>query len=151
RVRVGRGWGGGYGMAGARLGALGGRSDLVRACLQVKIATVRLNTGRVAQAGAAAALADQAWLRRGEEVIRRNLAALRAAAPPVVEPQYGFSVVVDCSAWGASAQELTVALCRRKVAVYPGDGLGDVGATTAIRLNMSDPDPTARERFAAAL
>jgi aspartate/methionine/tyrosine aminotransferase len=150
-VLVTSGFAHGYGMAGARIGALGGPPDLVRACLQVKIATVRLNTGRVSQAGAAAALADEAWLRRGEEVIRRNLAALRAVAPLVVEPEYGFSAVVDCSGWGASAQELTVALCRRKVAVYPGDGLGDVAATTSIRLNMSDPDPSALERFAAAL
>ena len=43
-----------------------------------------------------------------------------------------------------------MALCRRRVAVYPGDGLGEVGATTTIRLNLSDPDPSALERFAAA-
>ena len=48
----------GYGMAGARIGALGGDPALVRACLQVKIATVRLNTNRLAQVGAAAALRD---------------------------------------------------------------------------------------------
>ena len=67
----------GYGMAGARVGALGGDPALVRACLQVKIAAVRLNTNRIAQVGAAAALRDEDWIRRGEEVIRRNLAALR--------------------------------------------------------------------------
>jgi hypothetical protein len=50
-----------------------------------------------------------------------------------------------------SAQELTVALCKRKVAVYPGDGLGEVGATTTIRLNLSDPNVQAYARFAAAL
>ena len=57
----------GYGMAGARIGALGGDPALVRACLQVKIATVRLNTNRIAQVGAAAALRDTAWTaaRRG--------------------------------------------------------------------------------------
>ena len=43
-----------------------------------------------------------------------------------------------------------MALCKRRVAVYPGDGLGEVGATTTIRLNLSDPDPSALERFAAA-
>ena len=138
----------GYGMAGARLGALGGPPALVRACLQVKIAAVRLNTNRIAQVGAAAALRDEAWLRRGEEVIRRNLAALREVARPVVDPAYGFSCVVDVSGLGASAQELTVALCARRVAVYPGDGLGEVGATTTIRLNLSDPDPSALDRFA---
>ena len=123
----------------------------MRACLQVKIAAVRLNTNRIAQVGAAAALRDEGWLRRGEEVIRRNLAALRAVARPVVDPAYGFSCVVDVSGLGASAQELTVALCARRVAVYPGDGLGEVGATTTIRLNLSDPDPSALARFAEAL
>jgi aspartate/methionine/tyrosine aminotransferase len=123
----------------------------VRACLQVKIATVRLNTNRLGQVGAAAALRDEQWQRRGEEVIRRNLAAVRAAVPLVVEPEYGFSCVADCSGMGTSAQELTVALCRRKVAVYPGDGLGEVGATTTIRLNVSDPDPRAVARFAEVL
>ncbi len=140
----------GYGMAAARIGALGGPPDLVRACLQVKIATVRLNTNLLAQVGALAALGDEGWQREGEAIIRRNLAALREAAPLVVEPQYGFSCVVDCSGLGASAQEIMVALCSRKVAVYPGDGLGEVGATTTIRLNLSDPDPRALSRFAAA-
>ena len=150
-VLVSSGLAHGYGMAGARIGALGGPPALVRACLQVKIAAVRLNTNRLAQVGAAAALRDEGWLRRGEEVIRRNLAALREVAPPVVDPAYGFSCVVDVSGIGASAQELTVALCKRRVAVYPGDGLGEVGATTTIRLNISDPDPSALERFAGAL
>jgi aspartate/methionine/tyrosine aminotransferase len=150
-VLVSSGLAHGYGMAGARIGALGGPPALVRACLQVKIAAVRLNTNRIAQVGAAAALRDEAWVRRGEEAIRRNLAALREVARPVVDPAYGFSCVVDVSGLGASAQELTVALCRRRVAVYPGDGLGEVGATTTIRLNLSDPDPSALERFAEAL
>ena len=67
----------GYGMAGVRIGALGGPPALVRACLQVKIATVRLNTNRLGQVGAAAALLDEGWSRRGEEAIRRNLAAVK--------------------------------------------------------------------------
>ena len=36
------------------------------------------------------------------------------------------------------------------MAVYPGDGLGEVGATTTIRLNLSDPDPSALARLAQA-
>jgi aspartate/methionine/tyrosine aminotransferase len=150
-VLVSSGLAHGFGMAGVRIGALGGPPALVRACLQVKIATVRLNTNRIGQVGAAAALADDAWQRHGAEVIRRNLALLRPAARLVAEPEYGFSCVVDVSDAGASAQEVMVALCRRKVAVYPGDGLGEVGATTTLRLNMSDPDPRAVERFAEAL
>ncbi len=150
-VLVSSGLAHGYGMAGARIGALGGDPALVRVCLQVKIAAVRLNTNRVAQVGAAAALRDTAWLRRGEEVMRRNLAALKRVATPVVDPAYGFSCVIDVAHIGASAQELTVALCKRRVAVYPGDGLGEVGATTTIRVNLSDPDPSAYDRFAAVL
>jgi aspartate/methionine/tyrosine aminotransferase len=149
-VLVSSGLAHGYGMAGARVGALGGSPALVRACLQVKIAAVRLNTNRVAQVGAAAALRDEGWTRAGEAVIRRNLAALKEVATPVIDPRYGFSCVVDVSGTGASAQELTVALCRRRVAIYPGDGLGEVGATTTIRLNLSDPDPSALVRFAEA-
>ena len=113
----------GYGLAGARggSGALGGPPDLVRACLQVKIAVVRLNTSTLAQAGAMAALGDEEWLRHGEGIVRANLASLKQVAQPVVDPEYGFSCVVDCSAWGPGRQqELTVALCKRKVAVYPG-------------------------------
>ena len=141
----------GYGMAGARVGALGGDPALVRTCLQVKIAAVRLNTNRIAQVGAAAALRDDDWVGRGEVAADDLLAALREVATPVIDPEYGFSCVVDVSGLGASAQELTVALCRRRVAVYPGDGLGEVGATTTIRLNLSDPDPAALARFAEVL
>ena len=83
-VLVSSGLAHGYGMAGARIGALGGDPALVRACLQVKIAAVRLNTNRVAQVGAAAALRDEEWLRRGEAVIRRNLAALNFAGLPSI-------------------------------------------------------------------
>lgn len=150
-VLVSSGLAHGYGMAGVRIGALGGPPALVRACLQVKIATVRLNTNRLGQVGAAAALMDDEWPVHGEEVIRRNLAAVKEAIPLVISPQYGFSCVADCSALGTSAQELTVALCKRKVAVYPGDGLGEVGATTTIRLNLSDPSIEAVQRFADVL
>lgn len=150
-VLVSSGLAHGYGMAGVRIGALGGPPALMRACLQVKIAAVRLNTNRLGQVGARAALEDEAWLHRGEEIIRRNLAVVRGAATLVAEPRYGFSCVVDCAHLGASAQELTVALCRRRIAVYPGDGLGEVGATTTVRLNLSDPDSSAVRRFADAL
>ncbi len=140
----------GLGLASIRLGALGGPPRVVRAALQVKIAAVRLNTNRLAQFAAVAALADTEWAARGEQVIRRNLAAAAEIVPLVVAPEYGISCVVDCAGLGASAQEIMVALCRRKVAVYPGDGLGEVGATTTIRLNLSDPSPVAIQRLAEA-
>ncbi len=141
----------GYGMAGVRLGALGGPPELVRTCLQVKIAVVRLNTSRIAQAGARAALEDDAWTEAGEAIIRRNLGIVREAASLVVEPAYGFSCVVRTEGTGASAQEIMVALVRQRVAVYPGDGLGEVGATTTLRLNLSDPSEDAYRRLAAVL
>jgi aspartate/methionine/tyrosine aminotransferase len=137
----------GYGMAGARLGALAGPPEVIRACLQVKIAAVRLNTSSVAHAGARAAIADPEWLVRGEEIIRRNLEALAEFAQPIVRPDYGYSCVLEVGELGVSAQELTVALCRRKVAVYPGDGLGEVGALSTIRINLSDPEPAAIARL----
>jgi aspartate/methionine/tyrosine aminotransferase len=126
---------------------LAGPPELIRACLQVKIAAVRLNTSAVAHAGARAAIGDHAWLVRGEKIIRRNLDAVEAFATPVIRPDYGYSCVLDVGGIGASAQELTVALCRRKVAVYPGDGLGEVGALSTIRINLSDPAPLAVERL----
>ena len=138
----------GFGMAGARLGALGGPPELIRAALQVKIAAVRLNTSALAHAGAAAALNDEEWLREGEAVIRRNLDALCAIAEPLVKPAYGFSCVLEVGRLGVTAQELTVALCARKVAVYPGDGLGESGALDTIRINISDPEPRALQRLA---
>ncbi len=121
-VLVSSGFAHGYGLAGARIGGLGGPPDLVRACLQVKIAVVRLNTNTVAQAAASAALDDVGWLAHGEEVIRANLERLRTVAAPVIDPEYGFSTVVDCSPWGVSAQELTVALCKRKSPSTPVTG-----------------------------
>jgi hypothetical protein len=44
-----------------------------------------------------------------------------------------------------------VALFARRVAVYPGDGLGDSIAADTIRLNLSQPDPAAMERLRVAL
>jgi hypothetical protein len=44
-----------------------------------------------------------------------------------------------------------VALFARRVAVYPGDGLGETGATSTIRLNLSRPDPWAMQHLRAVL
>ncbi len=146
-----------FGMAGARLGFLGAAPEIARACLRAKAALVRLNTNLVAQHGALAALGDRAFLDASAAVVRRNLARLEAivaATPGValpVRPAYGFSAVIDVGATGASAQELTVSLFARRVAVYPGDGLGDVGALRFVRLNLSRPDEDALDRLAEAL
>lgn len=148
----------GYGMAAARIGFLAGDPALMRACLAAKIALVRLNTNLIAQYGALAALErGDEYLHAAEQIARRNLEHIRETVRRTpglripVEPQYGFSMVIDVSGAGISAQELCVALFKRRVAVYPGDGLGDVGATDYIRVNFSQPDLGAFERFRAAL
>lgn len=147
----------GYGMAAVRLGFLAGHPLLMRACLATKIAVTRLNTNLLAQYGSLAALQDKGYLHRSREIIRRNYAHLKesvARTPGLsipVNPQYGFSAVIDISGTGVTAQELTVALFKRRVAVYPSDGLGDVGATEYLRVNFSRPDLWAFEQLRAAL
>ncbi|HWP91779.1 MAG TPA: pyridoxal phosphate-dependent aminotransferase [Thermodesulfobacteriota bacterium] len=147
----------GYGMAGVRLGFLAGHPDLMRACLMAKVALTRLNTNLVAQYGALAALQDEEYVRKSEAIIRRNYTHVKetvSQTPGVsipVEPKYGFSMVIDVSKTGVSAQELTVALFKHRVAVYPGDGLGNIGATEYIRLNLSRPDMWALEHFRESL
>ena len=44
-----------------------------------------------------------------------------------------------------------VALFARRVATYPGDGMGTTGAATTLRLNLSRPDPWAMEHLRAML
>ncbi len=147
----------GYGMAGVRLGFLAGSPELMRACLMTKVALTRLNTNLVAQHGALAALKDDEYVKKSEAIIRRNYAHVKetiSQTPGVsipVEPKYGFSMVIDVSETGVSAQELTVALFKHHVAVYPGDGLGSVGATEYIRLNLSRPDIWALEHLRRSL
>jgi aspartate/methionine/tyrosine aminotransferase len=146
-----------YGMAGARIGFLGGPPWLMRGCLRLKAALTRLNTSLVAQHGALAALADTAHLPAAERIVRRNLARLQDTLADVdgvglvVAPVRGLACALDTSGAGITAQELMVALFARRVAVYPGDGLGDTAAATTIRLNLSRPDAWAMEHLHAVL
>jgi aspartate/methionine/tyrosine aminotransferase len=146
-----------YGMAGARLGFLGGPPGFVRGCLQLKAALTRLNTNLISQHGALAALGDERYLATAADTIRSNLAHLVgtlagvSGATLAVRPQRGLACAVDVSGTGASAQELMVALFARRVAVYPADGLGETVATTAIRLNLSRPDAWAMEHLREVL
>jgi aspartate/methionine/tyrosine aminotransferase len=143
----------GYGMAGVRIGFLAGHPKLMRTCLLTKISLTRLNTNLIAQYGAIAALNDHAYIQKSEKIIRRNYRAIKGIIDNTeglsipVEPKYGFSMVLDVSGTGVTAQELTVALFKHRVAVYPGDGLGDIGATDYIRLNISRPDIWAFRHF----
>ena len=146
-----------WGMAGARIGFLGGPPDFVRGCLRLKAALTRLNTNLISQHGALAALRDRDYLPRAERTIRANLAHLEQTLAAVdgmrlpVRPERGLACAVDVSETGATAQELMVALFARRVAVYPGDGLGDAIAASAIRLNLSRPDAWAMEHLREVL
>jgi aspartate/methionine/tyrosine aminotransferase len=73
-----------FGMAGARIGFLGGPSRLMRSCLRLKAALTRLNTSLIAQHGALAALEDERYLARAQGVVRANLAHLRAMLPEAI-------------------------------------------------------------------
>ena len=143
----------GYGMAAVRIGFLAGHPDIMKACLTAKVSMTRLNTNLIAQYGALAALRDEYYIAETEEIIRKNyhfikdvVARTRGIEIPV-EPSYGFSMVIDVSGTGVTAQELTVSLFKRNIAVYPGDGLGDSGATDYVRLNFSHSDQRALKRF----
>lgn len=146
-----------WGMAGARVGFVAGPPDLMRGCLQMKAALTRLNTNLVAQRAALAALRDPEYLPAAAAVVRRNLAHLEETLEAVdglrlvVRPQRGLACALDVSAAGVSAQELMVSLFARRVAVYPGDGLGDAAAAHIVRVNLSRPDTWAMEHFRAVL
>jgi aspartate/methionine/tyrosine aminotransferase len=146
-----------YGMAGARIGFLGGPPGFVRGCLQLKAALTRLNTNLISQHGALAALADADYLTTASATVRSNLAHLGETLGGVpgarlaVAPQRGLACAVDVSGTGASAQELMVALFARRVAVYPADGFGETVATSSIRLNLSRPDAWAMEHLREVL
>jgi len=146
-----------FGMAGARIGFLAGSSRLMRSCLRLKAALTRLNTSLVAQHGALAALRDEHYLDHAQRIVRGNLAHLQDTLAGVgglelaTAPVRGLSCALDTSAAGVTAQELMVALFARRVATYPGDGMGATGAATTLRLNLSRPDPWAMEHLRAVL
>src|SRR6185312_15483189 len=145
-----------FGMAGARMGFLGGPPALMRGCLQLKAALSRLNTNLVSQRGALAALRDGGYRQSAETAIRANLAHLEQTLAGVdgidlaVAPRRGLACALELDDDGPSAQELMVALFARRVAVYPGDGLGDQRAATTVRLNLSGP-PSAMEHLRGVL
>lgn len=146
-----------WGMAGARVGFLAGPPDLMRGCLQLKAALTRLNTNLIAQIAALAALRDADYLDFATGIVRSNLAHLEHTLDAceglhlVVRPQRGLACAIDTSEAGVSAQELLVALFARKVAVYPGDGMGESSAATMIRINLSRPDAHAMQHLRAVL
>jgi aspartate/methionine/tyrosine aminotransferase len=146
-----------YGMAGARIGFLAGPSRLMRSCLRLKAALTRLNTSLIAQHGALAALRDEDYLPHAQRIVRGNLDHLNATLAGVdglqltTSPVRGLACALDTSGAGVTSQELMVALFARRVATYPGDGMGTTGAATNLRLNLSRPDPWAMEHLRAML
>ena len=100
---------------------------------------------------------DEAYLATAQATIRANLAHLEETLRDVdgvrlaVAPERGLACALDVSASGASAQEVMVALFARRVAVYPGDGLGESSAASTVRLNLSNPEPWVMAHVRAAL
>lgn len=146
-----------FGMAGARIGFLAGSSRLMRSCLRLKAALTRLNTSLIAQHGALAALSDEAYPPHAQRIVRGNLAHLKATLGAIdgialaTSPVRGLSCALDTSGAGVTAQELMVALFARRVATYPGDGMGATSAATTLRLNLSRPDPWAMDHLRSVL
>jgi aspartate/methionine/tyrosine aminotransferase len=143
----------GYGMAAIRLGFLAGHPDLLKAAALTKGEVTKIHINLIAQHGAIAALQDTEYVGRTQELLRRNYAHVRETAQATegvdipIDPEYGFSCILDVSGTEVTAQELCVALFARNVAVYAGDGLGDVGAHEYIRVNFSRPDIWAFEKL----
>lgn len=147
----------GYGMPAIRVGFMGGHPALLRGAFLTKMEITKIHINYPGQYAALAAMGDVDYLARSTETIRRNYAHIVEtidATPGVtipVKPSYGFCMIVDVAGTGVTAQELTIGLLKEKVAVIPGDGLGDIGAANYLRLNYSHPDIACFERFRQAL
>jgi aspartate/methionine/tyrosine aminotransferase len=147
----------GYGMPALRVGFMAGHPDLIRGAFLAKMELTKIHINYPGQFAALAAMRDHDYLVRSTDLIRRNYAHLKetvARTPGVripVEPAFGFCTVIDVSGTGVTAQEVTVGLLNHRIAVIPGDGLGDVGCADYIRLNYSSPDIACFEKFRDAL
>ena len=110
-----------HGLAGLRVGYAVGHADLVAAFGRVRN---HFGVGRVAQAGALAALGDPGWLAavRGQvEASREAIAAVARGAGLAQLPSAANFVAVDCGRDGAFARALVRALGERGVFVrMPG-------------------------------
>ena len=136
----------GYGMAGLRVGYALAAPGLVSAFDKVRN---HFGVGRIAQAGALAALADQAWL----DHVRAEVARARTALAQVAQangliplPSATNFVTIDCGRDGVFARRVLQALIKNDIFVRmpfvaPQDRCIRVSAGTAADL----------EAFAAAL
>lgn len=106
-----------YGMAGARIGYAMGAEALIRSFEKIRN---HFGMNRSAQAGALAALEDQAWLAQTVsqvETARGEIARIAAANGLSALPSATNFVTVDCGGTGALARAVVVALGKRGVFV----------------------------------
>ncbi len=111
----------GYGLAGLRVGYAIAEPDLIRAFDKVRN---HFGLGRVAQAGAMAALADQDWLgsvKRQVETARQRIGQIAQDNGLVPLPSATNFVTVDCGRDGDHARAVLAGLVQRGVFVrMPG-------------------------------
>jgi len=146
-----------HGLAAIRVGFLAGSAPFVKAVASMRMELTKIHINFVGQLGALAALEDAKYVTESTEWIRGNSALLSEIAASIehvrqpIAPEYGFSTMLDVSEAGATAQEICVALFKRKFATIPGDALGDVGAADYLRVNFSHRERDRLERFGEAL
>jgi histidinol-phosphate aminotransferase len=107
----------GYGLAGLRVGYAIGQPELIRAFDKVRN---HFGLGRIAQAGAFAALADQGWLasvRGSVAAARDRIAAIAAANGLAALPSATNFVTIDCGRDGPFALRVLQELGQRGVFV----------------------------------
>ncbi|PZR00020.1 MAG: pyridoxal phosphate-dependent aminotransferase [Cereibacter sphaeroides] len=105
----------GYGLAGLRVGYGIGAPDLIRAFDKVRN---HFSVGRIAQAGAMAALADQAWLAQVKQQVieaRDEIARIAEDNGLNALPSATNFVAVDCGADGAFARRVLDELIARDI------------------------------------
>ncbi len=147
----------GYGMPALRVGFMAGHPALLRGAFLLKMETTKIHINYPGQYAALTAMKNHDYIVKSTDIIRRNYKHIEetvAQNPGVtipVKPQFGFCMIIDIEGTGVSAQEISTALLKYKIATITGDGLGDEGATTYIRLNYSHPDIKCFELFREAL
>ena len=147
----------GYGMPALRVGFMAGHPALIRGAFLIKMGVTKIHINYPGQFAALTAMKDKEYIEKSTNILRRNYAHIKETIDQTdgvtipVESLYGFSMVIDVSETGVTAQEITVGLLKNKIVVTPGDGLGEHGATEYIRLNYSYPDIECFEQFRKAL
>ena len=136
----------GYGMAGLRVGYAIAAPALIRAFDKMRN---HFGVGRLAQAGALAALADQDWLRHVQDQVvtaRARMTQIAADNGLIALPSATNFVTLDCGQDGNFARKVLAALADLGIFVrMPGVAPLD----RCIRVSLGDAD--ALDRFAPAL